>query len=226
MRATTAPATGSAGPADSALLADLADDLDRGFAALYTAHRHVLFSTALRLCGSWADAEDLTAEAFLRAYRALRGYQRGRIMALQPRPWLVTILLNTWRNSLRARARRPAEAPLDSGADAPDDAEGAEQRAERRETRRELSELLLKLPDQQRVAVVLRHVSGLSVAEISAVLGAGNGTVKSHISRGLSRLRALRAAGEMTAASFSAGARPRAGAGGNARQREAGRDDE
>lgn len=181
------------------MLAELAGDLDRGFAALYDAHRHVLFSTALRVCGHWADAEDLTAEAFLRAYRALAGYPPERILALQARPWLVTILLNTWRNSQRTRARRPIEAPLDEESDPPDDAEGAERLAERHETRRELAELLLALPEQQRVAVVLRHVSGLSLAEISAVLGAGEGTVKSHISRGLSRLRSLRRASEIKA---------------------------
>lgn len=173
------------------LLAELTRDLDRGFAALYQANRQVLFSTALRVSGRWADAEDITAEAFLRAYRALRGYRRDRIMALKPRPWLVTILLNTWRNSLRTRARRPAEAPLDDGTDAPDDADGPQRLAEGRETRRELAGLLLELPEQQRVAVVLRHVSGLTIAEISEVLGTTEGTVKSHISRGLSKLRAL-----------------------------------
>jgi len=42
---------------------ELAADLDAGFAALFEAHRNVLFSTALRICGRWADAEDLTAAA-------------------------------------------------------------------------------------------------------------------------------------------------------------------
>ena len=41
----------------------------------------MLFSTALRICGGWADAEDLTATAFLRAFRALSGYDRERIAA-------------------------------------------------------------------------------------------------------------------------------------------------
>jgi RNA polymerase sigma-70 factor (ECF subfamily) len=192
VRATTAPADGAE---SSELLAELAGDLDQGFTALYQAHRQVVFSTALRVSGRWADAEDLTAEAFLRAYRALRGYRRDRIMALRPRPWLVTILLNIWRNDQRTRGRRPAEAPLAAGAGAADDADGPQALAEGRETRRELAGLLLELPEQQRVAVVLRHVSGLTLAEISAVLGTGEGTVKSHISRGLSKLRALDPAG-------------------------------
>jgi O-6-methylguanine DNA methyltransferase len=43
------------------IAAQLAADLDTGFAALFEAHQNVLFSTALRICGRWADAEDLTA---------------------------------------------------------------------------------------------------------------------------------------------------------------------
>lgn len=77
----------------------LAGDLDQGFVELFGAYRQVVFSTALRLSGGWAEAEDLAAEAFLRAYRALARYDSKRIAELQPRPWLITILLNVWRNS-------------------------------------------------------------------------------------------------------------------------------
>ncbi|MFL6053793.1 MAG: RNA polymerase sigma factor, partial [Actinoallomurus sp.] len=79
----------------------LTEDLDTGFVALFDGYRNVVFSAALRLCGRWADAEDLTAEAFLRAYRALAGYEPQRIATLQPRPWLMTILANLWRNTAR-----------------------------------------------------------------------------------------------------------------------------
>ena len=71
---------------------ELAADLDAGFADLFEAHQNVLFSTALRICGRWANAEDLTAAAFLRAFRALAGYDRERIAGLRTRPWLLTIL--------------------------------------------------------------------------------------------------------------------------------------
>jgi hypothetical protein len=95
----------SAPPTDGAVVAALADDLDVGFVELFNVHRQAVFSTALRVSGRWAEAQDLTAETFLRAYRALTDYDTERITALQPRPWLLTITLNLWRNAQRAVAR-------------------------------------------------------------------------------------------------------------------------
>ncbi|MFI0487424.1 RNA polymerase sigma factor [Actinomadura sp. 9N215] len=191
---------GDAGPRDGAdaaaerVVEALARDLDTGFEALYEAYRGAVFSTALRLSGRWAEAEDLSAEAFLRAYRALCGYGPDRIAGLRPRAWLLTILTNVWRNSLRTAARRPQPGPpIEDAPDPPDPGEGVEDAAARHETGRELAGLLAALPHAQRAAVVLRHVTDLPVAEISAVMGVPEGTVKSHISRGLARLRGLRA---------------------------------
>ncbi|WP_131739539.1 RNA polymerase sigma factor [Actinomadura roseirufa] len=183
--------TGGAPDRGAEVAAALAADLDAGFAVLYDAYRGVVFSTALRLCGRWAEAEDLAAEAFLRAYRALIGYDTGRIAALRPRAWLLTILTNLWRNGLRTAARRPPPGPLEDAPDPPDPSEGVEDAAARHETGRELAGLLTALTPSQRAAVVLRHVTDLPVAEIAAVLDLPEGTVKSHISRGLARLRDL-----------------------------------
>ncbi|MEV0144742.1 MULTISPECIES: sigma-70 family RNA polymerase sigma factor [unclassified Nonomuraea] len=174
-------------PVQKALL----DDLDAGFAELYGAYRDVVFSTALRLSGRWADAEDLTAETFLRAYRALAGYDRERVAALRTRPWLLTILMNIWRNCARAKSRKPPPDLREEPVDAVDPREGVEDAAVRRETGEELAGLLALLPDEQRAAVVLRHVADLPVSEIATVLRIPQGTVKSHVSRGLKRLRAL-----------------------------------
>lgn len=186
---------GGADAEGARVAAALARDLDEGFAALYEAYRDAVFSVALRLCGRWAEAEDLSAEAFLRAYRALCGYERERIAALRPRAWLLAILTNVWRNGLRSAARRPAAGPIEDAPDPPDPGEGVEDAAARRETGRELAVLLARLPHDQRAAVVLRHVVDLPVAEVAAVLGMPEGTVKSHVSRGLARLRALREQG-------------------------------
>ncbi len=172
----------------------LAADLDAGFAALFEAHQNVLFSTALRICGRWADAEDLTAAAFLRAFRALSGYDRERIAGLRTRPWLLTILLNAWRNQVRAAARRPREVLDGEPPELEARGASAEAQAERHETSRELAAMLGLLPDRQRVAVVLRYVADLPIAEVASVLGCPSGTAKSHVSRGLRRLRELQAA--------------------------------
>jgi RNA polymerase sigma factor (sigma-70 family) len=169
----------------------LLDDLDEGFEQMYGAYRGLVFSTALRLSGRWADAEDLTAEAFLRAYRALAGYERERLAALQPRAWLMTILMNVWRNCARAKSRKPPPDLREEPVDEPDPTQDVEGAAVRRETGDELSELLGLLPEEQRAAVVLRHVVDLPVSEIAIVLKIPQGTVKSHVSRGLRRLRAL-----------------------------------
>jgi RNA polymerase sigma-70 factor (ECF subfamily) len=172
------------------ILTALNEDLDSGFVELFGAYRRLVFSVAVRVCGQWTEAEDLTAEAFLRAYRALRGYPPERILTLKPRAWLVTILLNVWRNHARAAARRPAPVdlatvtePIDPGADVAAVID-----------RRDTAQQLAQLPEQQRIAVVLRHVNDLPITEIAEVLGCPTGTVKSHISRGLRRLRELSAA--------------------------------
>lgn len=177
-------------PPDEDLVGALVTDLDSGFVALFHALRHVVFSTALRVSGRWADAEDLTAEAFLRAYRALSDYPPDRILELKPRPWLLTIVLNTWRNNLREKSRRPADY-LPDPPDPPDPGSDVERTVGQRETGRELADLLNTLPDEQRVAVVLRHVVDLPVAEVAEILGRPTGTVKAQISRGLRRLREL-----------------------------------
>jgi RNA polymerase sigma factor (sigma-70 family) len=182
--------------ADDRVRHALVADLDGGFVVLYETYQRLVFSTALRLCGRWADAEDLTAEAFLRSYRALAGYEPARIGSLQPRAWLATILLNVWRNSRRTAARRTQSAPLEAAPDPADPREDVERAVELGETGRELAGMLRQLPEQQRIAVVLRHVADLPITEIASVFGSPEGTVKSHISRGLQRLRELQAPAE------------------------------
>lgn len=175
----------------AALLASLVDDLDEGFAELVRRQEWVVYSVALRMTRSRTEAEDLTAETFLRAYRALRGYDRTRVLALRPRSWLLTITLNTWRNSVRDASRRPDLVCVADIPDSPADDQDVEHAVESAESQRELGRLIAQLPSAQRIAVVLRHVVGLPMVEVAAVLHCPEGTAKSHVSRGLSKLRTL-----------------------------------
>jgi RNA polymerase sigma-70 factor (ECF subfamily) len=123
---------------------------------------------------------------------------------LRLRPWLFQIAANLARNRARA-ARRAETVSLDTEADGSDAGAHISTRAERiedpdpfvnpeatlaREQRlADLATLLLTLPETQRVVVILRHMEGMGYAAIAEATGEPIGTVKSHASRGVARLR-------------------------------------
>jgi RNA polymerase sigma factor (sigma-70 family) len=161
----------------------LADDLDEAFPHLVVAFQDGLFSGTLRIVGNRSDAEDLTQETLVRAYRALRGYEPARIRELKLTGWLWTIALNLSRNRLRSRARRPRSVPLDDAMiSARPDPPPLDQHW--------WNNQLGALPRRQREAVVLRHVIGLSYDEIATATGRPVGTLKSDVHRALTALRA------------------------------------
>jgi RNA polymerase sigma-70 factor, ECF subfamily len=168
---------------DARLVADLARDLDASFEALVLAHQDRLFTIAWRTSGDRHDAEELVQDCFVRAYRALATYPPARIRELRLRGWLTTILLNAGRNRLRVRRVPTTELAFDPGAEPADD---PLTRTDERET---WARLLAGLSPAQRTAVVLRHVDGLSYAEIAEATGRPEGTVKAHVHRGLAALR-------------------------------------
>jgi len=183
--------------AADAVLEQLALDLDEGFVALVRTYESLVYSVALRTCDSPDDAEDLAAETFTRAYRALRDFPAGRIRALRPRAWLATIVLNAGRNHRRDQSRRPQTVPMTEAAEPTGRAgEGgpADDWVNRDDDERRLAALLAALPDIQRTAVMLRHIGQLSIGEVAEVLRCPEGTAKSHISRGLHRLRSMQGA--------------------------------
>lgn len=158
----------------------LARDLDGGFPYLVRELQHPVYTGLRRIHG--ADAEDLTQETFIRAYRALLEYDGDRIRTLNLRGWIWTIALNLGRNALRDQARRPVPVRLDDryAADGEEPPDGVAW--DRR---------LAQLSEVQRTAVVLRHVLDLPITEIAAAVGRPEGTVKADIHRGLSRLKRI-----------------------------------
>ena len=162
------------------LTAALASDLDGAFPPLVDSAGPGLYWGLRRLCGDHQEAEDLTQETFIRAYRALGEFDRGRFEELKLSPWLWTIALNLGRNHLRNRSRRPTLVEMHANP-AVDDPEPPDLAA--------WDARLSTLPINQRRAVVLRHVVGLGIGEIVEATGRPEGTVKADIHRGLDRLR-------------------------------------
>lgn len=181
---------------NDALAHQLARNVDAAFPALVEAHSDRLFTIALRLLGDRRDAEEVAQDALVRAFRAMHDYPRERIALLRLRPWLASIAVNLARNRRRRHDdRQPPgslEPLLDAGFDPPADAGAAPAvAADRRETQRELAAALLRLTPVVRSAIVLRHVDGLSVAEVAEALGRPEGTVKAQVHRGLRELRTI-----------------------------------
>ncbi len=179
------------------LVAALANDLAGTFERVVLAYQDRLFTFALRLCGDRRDAEEVTQDAFIRAYRALLTYDTARIRALALRPWLYRITLNLARNRLRGRTSAPValpeehreeEQPVAPQLRARADHE-PEQVAERADLSRRLAAALETLPPRYRTAIVLRHLGGLPYPEVATALRLPTGTVKAQVHRGMALLR-------------------------------------
>ncbi|MFN2634457.1 MAG: RNA polymerase sigma factor [Thermoanaerobaculia bacterium] len=174
----------------------LAHDVDSAFDRLVLEYQDRLYGFAFRLCASREDAEEIAQDAFVRAYRALKGYPPERVRSLALRAWLYQIALNVARNrfrrkrhrfvSLETGGTRERSAPIDPG----DDPERRpDRRLERRRERADIATLVRALPDRFRAPLVLRYVEGLPVDEVAAVLKQPVGTAKSNLHRAVNALR-------------------------------------
>src|SRR5215216_4402770 len=160
-------------------------DLDREFSELYRAHLRDVYSYSYYRVGNHHDAEDLTEQTFLQAYRHFERAQResnGRPL----RPWLIRIAHNLASNYHRDRARRPTSA-LDS-IDPVSHPHGTEQVVEGREELREVMQGLTHLPDDRREALIMRFALGMSNREIARALGRTDGATKVLIHRAIKQL--------------------------------------
>jgi RNA polymerase sigma-70 factor (ECF subfamily) len=176
-------------PLDETELIDRARRRDHdAYRELVRRHEAVAFRTAFAIVSVAADAEDVTQEAFVKAYRALGGFRRRAPF----RPWLLRIVANEARNRVRSRARRRRmdEASVEAAAaGAADAAPSPEAAALAAEERRHLFAAVSRLRDGDRVAIVSRYFLGLTDAETAAALGVRRGAVKMRVSRALERLR-------------------------------------
>jgi RNA polymerase sigma factor (sigma-70 family) len=166
----------------------LAVDRDGAYPDLVKTLQDGVFSGALQLTRNRQDAEDVTQETFVRAYRALGSYGEDRIRDLQVRPWVWTIALNVCRNRARTVKRHPESALVDDHLDrTTDTAEEAAANVDLEVWRQRLA----GLNGPQRTGVVLHHVVGLPHAEIAESTGRSESTVRSDVRRGLARLRTM-----------------------------------
>jgi RNA polymerase sigma-70 factor, ECF subfamily len=159
--------------------------LNEDFSDLYRAHLRDVYSYSYYRTGNHHDAEDLTEQTFLQAYRHFERAQResnGRPL----RPWLIRIAHNLAANYYRDRSRRP-QAQLEDAAviSAPHDT------VTLAESREELESVLAgvaSLPEDRREALIMRFALGMDNREIARALGRSEGATKVLIHRAIKQL--------------------------------------
>ena len=163
-------------------------ELDALFTELYRRHLRDVYSYSYYRVGNHYDAEDLTEQTFLQAYRhferALRE-SNGRPL----RPWLIRIAHNLAANFYRDRSRKPESAMEDADLiSAPHDTESL---VEGREELKAILEGVQQLPDDRREALIMRFALGMDNREIARALGRTDGATKVLLHRAIRQLETM-----------------------------------
>jgi RNA polymerase sigma-70 factor (ECF subfamily) len=156
------------------------------FEAFVRRYQDMVFATAVRLLGNPAEAEDVSQTVFLRAFQRFDAIGSSPAVA----GWLKTVTRNACLNHLsryRARWRLFSELERSDG----EDFEPAVEQTVEADDVVQLEEALRRLPDHQRVPLVLFHFEDASYQEIAETLGVSVGKVKTDIHRGREALRKL-----------------------------------
>lgn len=190
-------------PASAAVQADPSDEEDRawvlkfqnggeeGFNRLVLKHKDRIYSLCARMLGDPDEADDTAQETFVRVYHGLKGFR----MESKFSTWAWRIAVNACKNKLDSKAwkERRAHTSLEAADwEAPQNMRSAPNPAQLLEAkgrRASIEEAIARLPEEQRVLVVLRDVEGLSYEEIAENLSLNPGTLKSRLNRARSQLQ-------------------------------------
>ena len=163
-------------------------ELDSRFSELYKAHLRDVYSYSYYRVGNHHDAEDLTEQTFLQAYRHFERAQAesdGRPL----RPWLIRIAHNLAANLYRDRARKP-QTPIEDTT-VISATHTTEDLVEGRDELARILEGVKQLPDDRREALIMRFALGMDNREIARAMGRTDGATKVLIHRAIKQLEQI-----------------------------------
>lgn len=174
---------------DAEVVAEVLKGDRKAYAKIIDAYKAPVFNLAFRMTASYADADDLTQETFIRAYQKLQQFDRSKKFFT----WLYTIGINLIRNHLRKKARTDffgasgciiPESPTQGG-------DGREGSLLSEDRMKELEDNMRKLPVDMREAIILKYQQDLTFEEIADITGDSVSAVKMRVYRGLRKIRAM-----------------------------------
>lgn len=158
------------------------------FEQLMTPLENLIWRVCWHYTGQRETASDCAQEAMIRIWRSLDGY-RGECAF---ESWVYRIAANCSMDAMRKQKRDKSESiePMrEAGFDPPDPEPGTEEKVIAEERRRRLRECITRLPEDQREALILTQLEGVSYEEAAARLGTSEGTVKSRVNRAKAKLK-------------------------------------
>jgi len=165
--------------ADDAQLAEQSQSGNSdAFAELVRRNQDAVFNLAWRMTGNWHEAADITQDTFVRAYRKIHSYKPQFAF----KNWVMSIGANVTRNRFRSNSRRQR---MEDTLAAMPEPEPAPTPAPRDEG---LEAALARVPESLRVALVLKHMEGMSYEEVARTLGIGVSAAKMRVARGRDEL--------------------------------------
>ena len=170
---------------DSELVRACLDGHREAFDGIVERHRRQVYLVCYRYVGNHEDAADLAQDAFIRAFKGLRGFKGHSSVAT----WLYRIAVNVCLNRLSLKTPRPeALSPADR---ADPDAVPADAALVREERAAQVRDAIRRLPRKQRATLILRVYHGLPHEEIAGILGSSVGAAKANFFHALANLKKL-----------------------------------
>jgi len=179
------PDGGTPAPLDASVLVRCRAQDPVAFRAFVVRYERMVFALLSRMLGHGSEVEDLAQETFVRAYRAFPTFDIDG--PAKASTWLLTIAT---RLALDTRKRKRVVATDLEAAEQASSGSTPESSLERRQLGRALADAASMLPDDQRAALVLAEVHGLSIAEIATALEIPENTAKTRLFRAREKMRA------------------------------------
>jgi RNA polymerase sigma-70 factor (ECF subfamily) len=173
---------------DRGFVAQFLGGAEEGFNRLVLKHKDRIFTLCLRMLQDRDEADDAAQETFVRVFHGLKGFR----MESRFSTWVYRIAVNACKNKMDSRAWKDRQGKADLEAADLEEGHSSATPAEELEakTRRaRIEEAIARLPEEQRVLVVLRDVEGLAYEEIAENLSLNPGTLKSRLNRARAQLQ-------------------------------------
>jgi RNA polymerase sigma-70 factor (ECF subfamily) len=171
-------------PGEQQLILEAKAGSHRAFRSLVERHMRQTYNIAFGFVGDHDGAEDIVQEVFVKVHASLSSF-RGEA---EFSTWLYRITTNIALNHLKQRKRKE-ERTVDVMDAAAMNIASPDTQTDNLDRRAHIERALHELPTLQRAVVILRHIDGLSTRQVSQILKCSEGTVKTHLFRGLKKMR-------------------------------------